>query len=84
MKQVKIYTSPICGYCLAAKRLLSSLGVSYEEIGLWDQPDLVHELQEKYQWQTVPMIFIDDEFVGGYDDISTLHRQGLLTKKLGL
>ncbi len=84
MPHVKIYTSPICAYCSAAKRLFTSLGVTYEEIGLWDQPELVEELREKYQWQTVPMIFIDDEFVGGYDDVAALHKQGLLTKKLGL
>lgn len=84
MKSVKIYTSPVCSYCGAAKRLLSSLGASYEEVNLWDQPDLVDELQAKYQWQTVPMIFIDNEFIGGYDDIAALHREGVLTKKLGI
>lgn len=84
MKPVKIYTSPVCGYCGAAKRLLSSLGASYEEVNLWEQPDLIDEMQEKYQWQTVPMIFIDNEFVGGYDDIVALHQQGVLAQKLGV
>ena len=84
MPNVTIYTSPICAYCSAAKRLLSSLGMPYKEINLWDEPNLVYELKDKYHWQTVPMIFIDDEFIGGYDDIAALHRQGLLTKKLGL
>ena len=78
MANIKIYTSLGCGYCTSAKRLLSSLGAPYEEISLWSNPDLADELRTKHNWSSVPMIFIDDKFMGGYEDIAALHKQGLL------
>lgn len=78
MAHIKIYTSLGCGYCTSAKRLLSSLGATYEEINLWNNPDLADELRTTHNWSSVPMIFIDEKFMGGYDDIAALHKQGLL------
>lgn len=82
MSGVRLYTSPGCAYCLAAKQLLSSIGATYEELNLRDHPEEADRLREQYQWRSVPMIFINDEFVGGYDDIASLHQQGLLQQKL--
>jgi len=82
MKAVKIFTSPGCGYCALAKQLFSSLGVLYEEKDLSADSAEAEALSQKYNWRTVPMIFIGDEFVGGYDDVSALHRNGNLLAKL--
>jgi len=79
MKPVEIYTSPYCGYCHAAKRLLQSKGVSYSEIDVMKDP---HRKQEMIQrangGRTVPQIFIGPDHIGGYDDLSALDRAGRL------
>jgi len=83
MPRVRVYTTRVCPYCVAAKRLLSSLGARYEEIALDDKPELRAELSRANgNWHTVPMVFIGDEFIGGYDDTARLHRAGELLPKL--
>ncbi len=78
MQAVTIYTTALCGYCHAAKRLLHAKGVEYTEIKVDAQPDLRAEMVEKSGRRTVPQIFIGDQAVGGYDDISILDRIGKL------
>ena len=74
---VLLYTRKWCGYCFAARRLLTSLGVAFGEIPLDRKPELRREISEKAGgWRTVPMIFIGDHFVGGYTEIAALHRKG--------
>jgi len=67
---------------MKAKALLQSIDVPYEEIDVAASPDVRAEMSEKYNWMTVPMITIGDEFVGGYDDLAKLHAKGELVKKL--
>ena len=38
MKQVEIYTSPLCGFCHAAKRLLKEKNVNFTEIDVLENP----------------------------------------------
>lgn len=79
MTDVKVYTTKICPYCVAAKGLLTRLGVPFEEISLEDKPELRMKLsQENNGWRTVPMIFAGERFLGGFDDINALHRKGEL------
>ena len=79
MPEVKVYTGSNCGYCNAAKKLLQTAGISYEEIGLDDKPDLRTRLSEENgHYRTVPMIFVDGKFIGGFTDLQTLHKQGKL------
>lgn len=79
MAQVQIYTTRVCPYCEQAKGLFKSLGQAYEEIGLDAQPELRERLsRENKGWRTVPMIFINGNFVGGSDDVHALHRKGEL------
>lgn len=79
MRDVKVYTTTYCGYCGAAKRLLEQVGLPFEEIGLDDKPELRKKLSEENgHYRTVPMIFIDGKFIGGFTDLQTLHRQGKL------
>lgn len=82
MTPIRIYTSAWCGYCQRAKSLLTSLGATFEEIDIGNNPTLAEELKRKYQWSTVPMIFFGDEFMGGYDDIFALDRKGVLREKI--
>ena len=79
MQPVEIYTSPLCGYCHAAKRLLSSKGVSFTEHDVWADPARKTEMlgRSNGRW-TVPQIFIGPVHVGGSDELHALERAGKL------
>lgn len=79
MPTVEIYTSPLCGFCHAAKRLLSDKGVRYAEYDVSRAPEKRQEMLSRANGRhTVPQIFIGDRHVGGYDDIAALDRDGKL------
>lgn len=84
MANVLLYTKPTCPYCHRAKDLLSSKGVDYTEITITDLTDSQrNELSERTNnYRTVPQIFIDGNFVGGFDQLNTLDQQGELDKML--
>ena len=83
MSKVIIYTRDWCGFCDAAKSLLSEKGVKFEEIDLGENPEKLKEMNEKSNRRTVPQIFIDGKSVGGFDDINALNQDGELDKLLG-
>ena len=79
MKQVEIYTTPICGYCAMAKRLLSRKGVAFTEYDVMMDPALRGEMvQRAMGGRTVPQIFIGGVPVGGSDELHALERAGKL------
>lgn len=79
MKPVEIYTSPLCGYCHAAKRLLNQKSVSFTEIDVLGDAEKRREMMQRAQGRhTVPQIFVGDTHVGGYDDLAALDRSGKL------
>lgn len=79
MKPVEIYTSPLCGFCHAAKRLLTQKGVEFTEIDVLRQPERKPEMIQRAQGgRTVPQIFVGDTHVGGCDDLFALERAGKL------
>ncbi len=79
MKTVEIYTSPLCGFCHAAKRLLKQKGVNFSEIDVLVNPERKPEMiQRANGGRTVPQIFIGDVHVGGCDDLFALDRAGKL------
>ena len=83
MKSVEIYTSPLCGFCHAAKRLLSQKGVEFAEVDVWAHPDRKPEMVQRANGgRTVPQIFVGDIHVGGCDDLYELERKGDLDKLL--
>lgn len=79
MKSVEIYTTPFCGYCLMAKRLLNKKGVAFTEIDVYANPDKRPEMvQRAMGGTTVPQIFIGGEHIGGCDELHALDRVGKL------
>jgi glutaredoxin 3 len=79
MQPVEIYTSPLCGYCHAAKRLLTQKGVSFSEVDVLSNPDRKPEMIRRANGgRTVPQIFIGDTHVGGCDDLFALENAGKL------
>ncbi|WP_108813353.1 glutaredoxin 3 [Loktanella sp. Alg231-35] len=79
MATVEIYTKPTCGFCLMAKRLLKTKGVSFAEVNITAQPKRRAEMIQRANGRsTVPQVFIDGAHVGGFDDLSALERGGKL------
>ncbi|NRB03927.1 MAG: glutaredoxin 3 [Rhodobacteraceae bacterium] len=79
MKSVEIYTSPLCGFCHAAKRLLNQKNVAFTEVDVWANPNRKPEMiQRANGGRTVPQIFIGDTHVGGCDDLYALESAGKL------
>ena len=79
MKPIEIYTSPLCGFCHAAKRLLTQKGVSFSEIDVLANPARKPEMIQRANGRrTVPQIFIGTTHVGGCDELYALDRAGKL------
>ncbi len=84
-KPIAIYTKTTCPFCHATKALLDDLKLSYDETVVDNQPDLRQKLAEENNgYRTVPMVFIDGEFIGGNDDLQALHARGGLLPKAGV
>lgn len=84
MNKIEIYSKAWCPYCNKAKALLKSKQLSYEEIDTTHDEALQQEMVERSRRQTVPQIFINDESVGGYDDLAQLNSTGELDRILGI
>jgi len=83
MKPVEIYSTPLCGYCHAAKGLLGRKGVAFAEIDLAQQPERRAEMVARAGGRrTVPQIFIGGVHVGGCDDLHALEAAGRLDPML--
>lgn len=83
MANIVIYTKPTCPFCVHAKALLDSKGASYHEIDIAAQPELRNEMIEKANNRTtVPQIFINDQHIGGCDDLVAVERAGRLDSLL--
>ncbi|MFT4742935.1 MAG: glutaredoxin 3 [Yoonia sp.] len=79
MQSIELYTMKTCGFCHAAKRLLTSKGVSFSEVNLNAQPERRAEMMQRANGgRTVPQIFIGKTHVGGYDELNALNRAGKL------
>jgi len=79
MQPVEIYTTPSCGFCHAAKRLLGQKGVPFTEIDLARQPGKRAEMLDRAAGRrTVPQIFVGGTHVGGCDELYALDRSGRL------
>lgn len=82
MNPVRVYTTRICGYCFAAKRLLASRDIPYEEIDVSDDRAQRLWLVEASGQRTVPQIFIGERSIGGYTELRAIARSGELDRLL--
>ena len=81
--QVTVYSTSVCPYCVRAKQLLERKGIEYKEINLSQEaPEVRIELMQKTNHRTVPQIFIKDQFIGGFDQLYALEREGKLDELL--
>ena len=81
--QVTVYSTNMCPYCVRAKQLLERKGIEYKEVNLsTEAPEVRVELMQKTKHRTVPQIFIKDQFIGGFDQLYALEREGKLDEML--
>ena len=85
MKNVEMYTGPLCTFCDRAKALLNRKGVSFKEINLASDPNKMDEMIKKTNgMKTIPQIFIDGQHIGGNDKLQALENEGKLNSLLGI
>ena len=85
MKNVEIYTGPVCIFCDWAKALLEKKGVPFKEIYIGDDQKKMEEMIKKANGlRTVPQIFIDGQHIGCNDKLQALERKGKLNSILGI
>lgn len=82
MAKIVIYSKDHCAYCDWAKQLLDNKKVSYEEIFVDRDPAKLEEMLRLSNRRTTPQIFINDQHIGGFDDMSALDQAGELDKLL--
>ena len=79
MKNIIMYTGPMCNFCDAAKRLFLRNNIKYEEIDITSKDGLRDEMIKKSNGRrTIPQIFFDDYHVGGYVELRELEKQNKL------
>jgi glutaredoxin 3 len=81
--QIEMYTTHVCPYCVAAKNLLKSKGLAWNEIFVDTDPARREQMLERSQGRrSVPQIFVNGHHVGGYDDLVASDRSGQLARLL--
>jgi glutaredoxin 3 len=75
---IKMYTKGYCGFCFAAKNLLTKRGFEYEEISLSGNSSAEKEMRELTGGFTVPQIVIDGKAIGGFSELADMDRDGKL------
>ena len=83
MKNITVYSGPMCNFCDAAKRLLSRNNLNYNEIDISTKEGLRDEMTKRANGRrTIPQIFFDDYHVGGYQELRELEKTGKLFSSL--
>lgn len=81
-QSVTLYTTRYCPYCIAARRLLKSKGVSFDDIPVDGDPELRQQMARRAGQRTVPQIWIGETHVGGFTDLAALDQSGELDQLL--
>ena len=80
--RVKVYTTRWCAFCLRAKYILGKRSIPYEEIGVSGDAEKRAWLVKMTGRRTVPQIFIDDEPIGGSDELHDMAQSGELDRRV--
>tara|TARA_B000000437_G_scaffold215602_1_gene190636 strand:+ start:1301 stop:1555 length:255 start_codon:yes stop_codon:yes gene_type:complete len=79
MKNIIMYSGPMCNFCEAAKRLFARNNIDYKVIDISSKEGLRDEMIKKANGKrTIPQIFFDDYHVGGYTELRELEKKGEL------
>ncbi|WP_266160496.1 glutaredoxin 3 [Dyella silvatica] len=84
MPKIEMYSKTVCPYCVNAKNLLKAKGLTWSEVLVDTDPEQFKIMLERSgNRRTVPQIFINDQHVGGFDDLVAADRSGKLAELLG-
>ena len=79
---IKIYCTNWCGPCIAAKKMLDDMGISYKEINIEKEGLSRYDLAKLTGGSTVPQIIINDKPIGGFNELLQLNHSGKLKELL--
>jgi glutaredoxin 3 len=83
MPKIEVYSTAVCPYCVAAKNLLKSRGLEWTEVRVDSDPQQREAmLARSHGARTVPQIFVNDQHVGGFDELAAADRSGRLKEML--
>ncbi|MCU7841556.1 MAG: glutaredoxin 3 [Candidatus Thiodiazotropha sp. (ex Troendleina suluensis)] len=82
MNNVEIYTTSQCPYCINAKALLDARNIAYDEFEIGSDQQVLSEMVNRTGGRTVPQIVINDQAIGGFDDLRQLDLTGHLASLL--
>ena len=81
--RILIYSSLLCPYCFAAKKLLRKLNLNYQEILIDNSPEVKTQMiRVSNGRKTVPQVFFGNNHVGGYDDLKKIYEEGKISSIL--
>jgi glutaredoxin 3 len=80
MARVTVYTTEPCGYCRTAKALLDRRGIDYDEVNLAKDAEGRAELVARTGMMTFPQVILDDEPLGGFQELAAADRSGRLAE----
>lgn len=75
---IKVYGTEHCSFCTAARALLNKKGVNYDDILVSQDIEVRQEMERLSGRRTVPQIFIDDQSIGGFEELYALDKSGKL------
>ena len=79
MKNITMYSGPLCNFCEAAKRLFLRNNLEFKEIDISTKDGLRDEMIKKANGKrTIPQIFFNEEHIGGYDEVRALEKENKL------
>ncbi|MBN4058248.1 glutaredoxin 3 [Mariprofundus ferrooxydans] len=82
--KIEVYSGDYCPYCVRAKSLLKQRGLGFIEYNVQQDPDKKAEMMKRSNGsRSIPQIFINDQHVGGCDELYTLDKKGQLDAWLG-
>ena len=77
--KILLYSSMLCPYCFAAKKLLKKLNIDFEEVLVDNDPKIKNQMIKLSNGRvTVPQVFFGENHIGGYDDLKRFYEEGKL------
>jgi len=83
MPKIEMYTTASCAFCTAAKMLLKQRGLDYAEIRVDTEIAKRDEMLQRAHRRTVPQIFINDQHIGGFEELAAAAKDGKLAQLTG-
>jgi monothiol glutaredoxin len=74
---------PMCGFSARVVQVLKSEGVDFASVNVLDYPAIREGIKKYSDWPTIPQLYVDGEFVGGCDIVTSMHESGELKELLG-